>query len=133
MAPTFYLKVDDVTSKICLGNEDFTIGHANDEIEEDCNVTIVAIDDIVSIQNDKSSSVEQDATSNVSMYISSVVHFIKRNENSKWTKESITITCTDDKSDEFLIFCTNLHQRFDKIAALRPKRLLVLMNAIGGK
>lgn len=65
---------------------------------------------------------------------STVIHYIKKvPDDPKWSHQKLHINSTPDKEADYQILLQNIQPKFDKVVESRPKKLVVLMNPIGGK
>jgi len=118
MAKAFNLIIERDNTTVIVKETEFTIKL------NDVEKHTIAIDDIVAWEKD--TSVDNDRQP-----ATCVVHYIKRHEKSIWIMEHLNISAL--KSEDLQEFCVELQQQFDKTSASRPKRLLVLLNPIGGR
>ncbi|XP_033755497.1 ceramide kinase-like [Pecten maximus] len=90
----------------------------------------IAFDDIIAIVKEDTTA----AGSSELPALSTIIHYVRKvHDDPKWNLETVKITPSPSKKGEYETFLQEIQPKFDKVVETRPKKLVVLMNPIGGK
>ncbi|XP_060081330.1 ceramide kinase-like [Ylistrum balloti] len=95
----------------------------------------LAFDDIIAIKREDTTgnNLESD-DQDLPHALSTIIHYIKKVEDDpKWNHATIKITPSSGKEGDYERFLQTVQPKFDKVVETRPKKLLILLNPIGGK